>query len=144
LDRVILYKVGHHGSHNATVRRDPNDQSTADPNGAPFGLELMNDIIAMIPVDHDAVRKNMPDPWLMPHEPLYRRLRDKARRRVMRSDEELAPLDASRDEKDLVPTSLKFTAVPGLPDAMWRRSKDTFQTGTSGPLYYDVAFKLPR
>ena len=61
--------------------------------GAPFGLELMNDIIALIPVDADAARKNMPDPWKMPHEPLYRRLREKARRRVLRSDLEL---DAAR------------------------------------------------
>jgi Metallo-beta-lactamase superfamily len=143
LDRVLLYKVGHHGSHNATVRRDPRDLSSPDPNGAPFGLELMNDIIAMIPVDHDAVRKNMPDPWLMPHEPLYRRLRDKARRRVMRSDQELAPLNSAREEGDLVPPTPKWTAVPGLPNARWRASKEEFDTGTKGPLYYDVAIALP-
>jgi hypothetical protein len=143
LDRVLLYKVGHHGSHNATVRRDPRDLSSPDPNGAPFGLELMNDIIAMIPVDHDAVRKKMPDPWLMPHEPLYRRLRDKARRRVMRSDQELAPLNPAREEGDLVPTTPEWTAVPGVPHARWRRSREEFDTGTSGPLYYDVAIALP-
>ena len=144
LDRVVLYKVGHHGSHNATVRRDPRDLTTADPNGAPFGLELMNDIIAMIPVDHDAVRKKMPDPWLMPHEPLYRRLRDKARRRVMRSDLELAPLDSDREAKDVVPTSEKWAPVPGLPNARWRASGEKFDTDTKGPLYYDVAISLPR
>ncbi len=143
LDRVLLYKVGHHGSHNATVRRDPRDASSPDPNGAPFGLELMNDIIAMIPVDHDAVRKKMPDPWLMPHEPLYRRLRDKARRRVMRSDRELAPLDSSREDPDLVPAATKWTAVPGVPNARWRASKEEFAAGTKGPLYYDVAIGLP-
>ena len=144
LNRVLLYKVGHHGSHNATVRRDPRDTSTPDPNGAPFGLELMNDIIAMIPVDHDAVRKNMPDPWLMPHEPLYVRLRDKARRRVMRSDLELAPLNPSREDPDLVPDTEKWAAVPGVPGARWRMSKEEFGTGTKGPLYYDLAIKLPR
>lgn len=142
LDRVLLYKVGHHGSHNATVRRDPRDLSSPDPNGAPFGLELMNDIIAMIPVDYDAVRKNMPDPWLMPHEPLYRRLRDKARRRVMRSDRELAPLDPAREELDLVPTTTGWTPVPGLPGVRWRASKDEFD-GTKEPVYYDVAIALP-
>lgn len=144
LDRVLLYKVGHHGSHNATVRRDPRDLSTPDPNGAPFGLELMNDIIAMIPVDYDAVRKNMPDPWLMPHEPLYRRLRDKARRRVLRSDQELAPLDATREERDIVPAKPQWTDVPGVPDVRWRASSEQFETGTKGPLYYDVAIALPR
>ena len=143
LDRVLLYKVGHHGSHNATVRRDPRDLSSPDPNGAPFGLELMNDIIAMIPVDHDSVRKKMPDPWLMPHEPLYKRLRDKARRRVLRSDLELKPLDRAREDPDVVPESTDWTAAPGLPGVRWRRSKDTFAAGTEGPLYHDVAIKLP-
>jgi len=143
LDRVLLYKVGHHGSHNATVRRDSRDASTGDPLGAPFGLELMNDIIAMIPVDHDAVRKEMPDPWKMPHEPLYRRLREKARLRVLRSDQELKPLDARRDEKDVVPDSTTWKAVPGLPGVRWRRSADEFKNGTKGPLYYDVAITLP-
>jgi hypothetical protein len=143
LDRVVLYKVGHHGSHNATVRRDPRDLSTADPNGAPFGLELMNDIIAMISVDHDAVKKHMPDPWLMPHEPLYVRLRDKARRRVLRSDRKLEPLDKNRDESDIVPTDSDWKTVPGLPNARWRKSADTFKTSTEEPLYYDVAIDLP-
>jgi hypothetical protein len=144
LSRVLLYKVGHHGSHNSTVRRDPRDLSSPDPIGAPFGLELMNDIIAMIPVDHDAVKKKMPDPWKMPHEPLYRRLREKARRRVMRSDLELMPLDDSRDERDLVPPSEKWTPVPGVTGARWRRSKETFTKGTKGPLCYDIAISRGR
>jgi hypothetical protein len=144
LDRVLLYKVGHHGSHNATVRRDPRDASSSDPLGAPFGLELMNDIIAMIPVDYDAAKKEMPDPWKMPHEPLYRRLREKARLRIMRSDLELTPLDPKRDERDLVPAGEDWKAVPGLPGVRWRRSKAKFakDQGTQGPLYYDVA--IPR
>jgi hypothetical protein len=144
LDRVVLYKVGHHGSHNATVRRDPRDPSSSDPIGAPFGLELMNDIIAMIPVDHDAVRKEMPDPWLMPHEPLYRRLRDKARRRVLRSDRELAPLDPAREDRDLVPDTTDWAPIPGVPNARWRAAKEPFKAGTKGPLYYDVAIGLPK
>jgi hypothetical protein len=56
LARTIFYKVGHHGSHNATLR-------TA-------GLELMKNLsLAAIPVDHDmAVKKrwgNMPLPELV-------------------------------------------------------------------------------
>jgi hypothetical protein len=142
LERVLLYKVGHHGSHNATVRRDPRDTSSSDPLGAPFGLELMNDIIAMIPVDEAAAKKEMPDPWKMPHEPLYRRLREKARRRVLRSDSEITPLDKRRNEQDLVPEREDWEDVPGLPGVGWRKSKDTFQKGTDGPLYYDVAIPL--
>jgi hypothetical protein len=144
LERVLLYKVGHHGSHNATVRRDPRDPSSTDPLGAPFGLELMNDIIAMIPVDYDAAKKEMPDPWKMPHEPLYRRLREKARLRVLRSDLELTPLVKRRDEDDVVPAVTDWAAVPGLPDIRWRQAEETFETGTAGPLYYDVAIPLPK
>ena len=142
LGRVLLYKVGHHGSHNATVRRDPRDVSSSDPLGVPFGLELMNDIIAMIPVDYDAVKKEMPDPWKMPHEPLYRRLREKARRRVLRSDLELEPLDKRRDQEDVVPKGTAWKVVPGLPGVRWRRASDKFKNGTEGPLYYDIAIAL--
>jgi hypothetical protein len=144
LSRVLLYKVGHHGSHNSTLRRDPRDTSTPDPFGAPYGLELMNDIIAMIPVDGDAARKNMPDPWKMPHEPLYRRLREKGHRRVMRSDLELSPLDPAREKKDLVPQSEAWEPVPGVEGARWRRSREKFKDGTDGPLCYDLAITLPR
>jgi hypothetical protein len=39
LERTVLYKTGHHGSHNATLREK--------------GLELMKNLkIALIPVDH--------------------------------------------------------------------------------------------
>lgn len=143
LTRVLLYKVGHHGSHNATVRRDPREPSSTDPIGAPFGLELMNDIVAMIPVDWDAAKKEMPDPWKMPHEPLYRRLREKTRRRILRSDLQLTPLDVQREDPDLVPKSTRWQPVPGLEGVQWRRSAEQFATGTPGPLCYDVAITLP-
>lgn len=56
LQRTVLYKVGHHGSHNATLRSK--------------GLELMPlGLTALIPVDHDmAVKKHwdgMPLPQLI-------------------------------------------------------------------------------
>jgi len=143
LSRVLLYKVGHHGSHNATVRRDPRDTSPGDPLGARFGLELMDDIIALIPVDWDAAQKEMPDPWRMPHEPLYRKLRERARRRVLRSDERLEPLDKRREEPDLFPKKEQWQPVPGLEGVRWRRAKEEFADGTQGPLYYDVAIGLP-
>jgi len=142
VSRTILYKVGHHGSHNGTVRRDPRDNSGRDPIGAPFGLELMDDLIAMIPVDFDAARKEMPDPWRMPHEPLYRRLREKARRRVLRSDLEITPLDPSREDADVVPNSTAWQPVPGVTGVRWRKSAETFITGTKGPLCYDLVFTL--
>lgn len=141
VSRTVLYKVGHHGSHNATVKCDPRDTSTHEI-GAPFGLELMDDIIALIPVDRAAADKKMPNPWKMPHLPLYRRLREKARRRVLRADQSLAPLEAT-DDPDLVPQATDWKAVPGLRGVRWRASAEQFDMGTPGPLYYDILFPLP-
>jgi hypothetical protein len=50
--RTVLYKVGHHSSHNATLRQR--------------GLELMTDdnLIAMVPLDKStAIKKKWPMPW---------------------------------------------------------------------------------
>jgi hypothetical protein len=71
LRRTVLYKVGHHSSHNATI----NDR----------GLELMerDDLVAIIPVDADVAANKE---WTMPAEGLYERLIVKAGGRVIRSD----------------------------------------------------------
>jgi hypothetical protein len=52
LARTVLYKVGHHSSHNATLRQR--------------GLELMtnDDLIALVPLDKaTAIKKKWPMPW---------------------------------------------------------------------------------
>ncbi|HEX2077992.1 MAG TPA: hypothetical protein VHG08_09790 [Longimicrobium sp.] len=74
LRRTVFYKVGHHASHNATAREQ--------------GLELMedDDLVAMIPLDHDVAIKKRPHPWHMPADALYRRLIERTRGRVLRSD----------------------------------------------------------
>lgn len=73
LARTVFYKVGHHGSHNATLREK--------------GLELMtrDGLIAMIPVDHAmAVKKR----WgKMPLPELVDRLNEKTNCRVLRIDD---------------------------------------------------------
>ena len=72
LARTIFYKVGHHGSHNATLREK--------------GLELMKQLsIAAIPVDHEmAVKKN----WgKMPLPDLVQALGGAAKNGVLRSDQ---------------------------------------------------------
>ena len=58
----MLYKVGHHGSHNATLRE--------------LGLELMTsrELAAMLPVDRTTAKKM---DWNMPFPTLYRRLHEK-------------------------------------------------------------------
>lgn len=133
--RVLVYKVGHHASHNATVRRDSQTTTEEDPFGVPFGLELMDDIIALIPVDRRSAQK--PRPWEMPHAPLYRRLREKAQRRVLRSDTSLEPLSADKNKADRTPSD-QWMNVPGLRGVRWRAATESFRHEPKEPLYYDI------
>jgi hypothetical protein len=82
LARTVLYKVGHHGSHNATLREK--------------GLELMasSELAAMIPVNRVTAKKM---DWLMPFPPLLTRLVEKTHGRVM---------DAERGLDDAAPQDL--------------------------------------
>jgi glyoxylase-like metal-dependent hydrolase (beta-lactamase superfamily II) len=86
LARTVLYKVGHHGSHNATLREK--------------GLELMasSELAAMIPVNRVTAEKM---DWLMPFEPLLTRLVEKTHGRVM---------DAERGLDDAAPQDLSDAA----------------------------------
>jgi len=71
LARTVLYKVGHHGSHNATLRKK--------------GLEMMqsSDLVAMIPV-HRLTADDQK--WEFPYPPLWEALKKKARGRVLLAD----------------------------------------------------------
>ena len=75
IERAILYKVGHHGSHNATLRDK--------------GLELMGRLqVAMLPVDRDVAVKNR---WVyMPLTQLVERLAELTDGRLLRSDQDVA------------------------------------------------------
>jgi hypothetical protein len=76
LKRCGFYKVGHHGSHNATLRA--------------LGLEQMvsNELIAFIPVFKEQAEKNR---WhAMPFSPLVTRLKEKTGGRVVFSDDKVA------------------------------------------------------
>jgi beta-lactamase superfamily II metal-dependent hydrolase len=87
LNRTIVYKVGHHGSHNATLREK--------------GLEMMPNLqTALIPVDHQmALLKRWGN---MPLIELLDALNEKTRERVIRVDEDLpAALAAEVIETDL-------------------------------------------
>jgi hypothetical protein len=75
LKRTVFYKVGHHASHNATLKAK--------------GLELMEhpDMVAFIPVDRQvALTRHPQGSWRMPARPLFRRLLEKTGGRVARSD----------------------------------------------------------
>lgn len=71
LRRTVFYKVGHHGSHNATLKEK--------------GLEMMSDdLVAFIPVFEETARKNR---WNnMPLPGLVSALTDHAKGRVVRTD----------------------------------------------------------
>ncbi len=71
IQRTVLYKVGHHGSQNATLREK--------------GLEMMRspDLVAMIPVDEKQARKK---DWLFPFPKLLEGLQEKTRGRIIRAD----------------------------------------------------------
>lgn len=73
LARTVLYKVGHHGSHNATL---------VD------GLEKMThpDLMALISVDKSDPNIAKPAGWKMPSRNLMKRLGEKTSHRVLRMD----------------------------------------------------------
>ena len=77
LRRTIFYKVGHHGSHNATAKAK--------------GLELMQsgDLVAFIPVNHDmAVKKG----WgKMPLPKLVEELTARTQGRLVQADQDYQP-----------------------------------------------------
>ncbi len=74
LSNTVLYKVGHHGSHNATLKES---------------LEAMThpELVALIPVDDSDpnITKDY-HPWRMPAENLYERLIEKTQGRILRMD----------------------------------------------------------
>lgn len=73
VSRTVFYKVGHHGSHNATLRA--------------LGLEQMTseDLVAFIPVSKEEARQNR---WMgMPFNPLVKRLGEKTYGRLLVADE---------------------------------------------------------
>lgn len=73
LKRAVFYKVGHHGSHNATLSEQ--------------GLELMTSdgLVAMIPVD-ECIAHSVKNWDEMPFDPLLRALERKTRGRIIRID----------------------------------------------------------
>jgi hypothetical protein len=73
LSRAVFYKVGHHGSHNATLRK--------------LGLELMtsDELTAFVPVSKVEAGKNRW--WGMPFKPLLQRLSEKTGGRLLVADE---------------------------------------------------------
>ncbi len=98
LKEVVFYKVGHHGSHNATLKTG--------------GLEAMTspDLVAFIPVHQKTARKHNP-PWIMPWENLRTALNtNNVAARVILSDQ---------DETEAIQTSQPPTATGPAAVRLW-------------------------
>ena len=74
LARAMLYKVGHHGSHNATLKAK--------------GLELMTGgrLVAMIPTVQAVALEQGSKGWLMPNPETYKGLIRQTQGRILRGD----------------------------------------------------------
>lgn len=81
LKRAVFYKVGHHGSHNATRKAG--------------GLEAMvsGDLVAMIPTDEKFALTQKPHPWVMPFPDLNDALQTRTYHRILRVDQGKEELD---------------------------------------------------
>jgi hypothetical protein len=99
LSRVTLYKVGHHASHNATLRER--------------GLELMTDprLSAMIPVDREVAKTQE---WAFPFPDLEKRLLEKTGRRLVMGDGKVAEETAAFAGS----THARVAHAPG-PEPLW-------------------------
>jgi len=91
LRRTVLYKVGHHASHNATLKA--------------LGLELMSDsdrLVAMVPVDEVEAHKpkgKKTDGWDMPYGKLLDDLTARTQGRIFRSDAGVPLLDRGKPDR---------------------------------------------
>lgn len=74
LNRTVLYKVGHHASHNATLK-ETLEKMTSD------------ELVAMIPVDKTDPNIAKEGGWKMPAPKLFARLKEKTNYRVLRMEE---------------------------------------------------------
>jgi len=121
LNRTVLYKVGHHGSHNATLRAK--------------GLELMQSsaLIALIPVDHtEAVKKR----WNgMPFAALMDRLEQKTFGRTLRNDDSASP--SQRQAPEGVPKTTWEDFIKNVASQGTTIGKHTIK-------YYEVSIEEPQ
>jgi hypothetical protein len=113
LGRTVVYKCGHHGSHNATLRAK--------------GLEMMTDgrLVALVPVDTYIAHEKKH--WgKMPFDPLMAALRKRTQGRVIVADRPVADLPAGTFPPGQVVDAAERIEVAGPRDKPVRR-----------PLYVD-------
>lgn len=129
LSRAVFYKVGHHGSHNATARGR--------------GLELMerdDELTAFIPVDRAvALGRHPKGTWRMPAFVLYRALLDRCQGRVVRSDIGWAE-DAATALNPAVEAELRELATPQQ-WAKWKAAQQAATHVTITDLFVDYVLR---
>ncbi len=81
LARTVFYKVGHHGSHNATLNKGGLQDMARG--------ELADQFVAMIPAHEEWALKNNTPPWRHPLPAIHKALLQKARGRVFVMDRDL-------------------------------------------------------
>ncbi len=89
LGRTVLYKVGHHGSHNATLAGNERDDyaNLSWMAKGPFAGEFT----AMIPAVSEWARTKNRPPWVHPLPSIRKALMDKAQGRVLQTDDTAFP-----------------------------------------------------
>ena len=125
LGRVAFYKVGHHGSHNATVKKQ--------------GLELMSDdLVAFIPVSVP-VAQDLMGYCPMPFYPVLRAIQQKTRGRVfLPNGQALEPLASGSHEELRAAAGMRISAEK-LPAKLGKgaQGKKGEQLEDEGPLYLE-------
>jgi hypothetical protein len=118
LARAVLYKVGHHGSHNATLAGTV-DNEYANLSWMAHG-EHADEFVAMITaVTEWATTENTP-PWIHPLPSIKTALRKKAQGRVLQTDED------------------KPAKPSGVPAAKWKQFTDRLVTED---LFFDLTIR---
>lgn len=136
LERTVLYKVGHHGSHNATLRDD--------------GLELMSDprLIALIPVVKAVAKRQGRHGWKMPFPSLETELKRRTRGRVISLDDgkplkeqcNLSEDDWSEFDNMVRPADVIFHTVNNPADGVFDKVVTPANDGKD-PLYIECVIE---
>lgn len=113
LRRTTFYKVGHHASHNATLRQ--------------LGLEKMTDprLTAAIPVVEAVAAiqgpgsKTFGKGWKMPYGDLYSALMERTKGRIVRGDGDPAAEGAAFAAKPTDTDKTRAVTISHGPDALW-------------------------
>jgi hypothetical protein len=103
----VFYKVGHHGSHNATLRE--------------HGLERMrsSELVAVVPTNEAWAWTSRAKGWRMPYLPLYQRLVERTGGRVLQTDLGLPDRKPRLGQHPVPEKGLPYT------EDQWKRLQDT-------------------